>query len=180
MKKGFTMIELIFVIVILGILASVAIPRLSATRVDAEITATIANLRTMQSEIGMYLAVNGAFPTEGLGRRIFSEMTNVKIENQGGNMGSLKIGNDSSCIGLVIQPGEDTEQLYTPDALCLLPNESSTDSVCKQVLSSQRVRDFIGFKVNGQQYSLANGVKTPNGTRFICNGIAFGSTAKIY
>ncbi|MDY5384522.1 MAG: prepilin-type N-terminal cleavage/methylation domain-containing protein, partial [Campylobacter sp.] len=28
MKKGFTMIELIFVIVILGILASVAIPRL--------------------------------------------------------------------------------------------------------------------------------------------------------
>jgi len=35
MKKGFTMIELIFVIVILGILASVAIPRLAATRDDA-------------------------------------------------------------------------------------------------------------------------------------------------
>ena len=38
MKKGFTMIELIFVIVILGILASVAIPRLAATREDAEIS----------------------------------------------------------------------------------------------------------------------------------------------
>ena len=37
MKKraGFTMIELIFVIVIIGILASVAVPRLAATRDDA-------------------------------------------------------------------------------------------------------------------------------------------------
>jgi general secretion pathway protein G len=38
MKRfAFTMIELVFVIVILGILAAVAIPRLSATRDDAQI-----------------------------------------------------------------------------------------------------------------------------------------------
>jgi len=37
-KKAFTMIELLFVIVVIGILAGVAIPRLAATRDDAEIT----------------------------------------------------------------------------------------------------------------------------------------------
>jgi len=34
MRRGFTMIELIFVIVIIAILALVAIPRLNATRDD--------------------------------------------------------------------------------------------------------------------------------------------------
>ncbi|MDQ7045063.1 MAG: type II secretion system protein [Sulfurimonas sp.] len=49
MKNAFSMIELVFVIVILGILAAIAIPKFAATRDDAQIAkarATIASVRS--------------------------------------------------------------------------------------------------------------------------------------
>jgi len=49
MKKAFTMIELVFVIVVIGILASVAAPRLAATRDDAEITAALSTIGSVRS-----------------------------------------------------------------------------------------------------------------------------------
>ena len=64
MKKGFTMIELIFVIVILGILAAVAIPRLATTRDDAEIAKTATNIQTLISDLGSYYTSQGKFTTK--------------------------------------------------------------------------------------------------------------------
>jgi len=50
-KSAFTMIELVFVIVVLGILASVAVPRLAATRQDAQISKARADIASIRSSI---------------------------------------------------------------------------------------------------------------------------------
>lgn len=71
MKRAFTMIELIFVIVILGILVAVALPRLAATRDDAEIVTKAENIKQAIVDLAAYYTSQGQFA------QTLSAMTNV-------------------------------------------------------------------------------------------------------
>ncbi|MDQ7047611.1 MAG: prepilin-type N-terminal cleavage/methylation domain-containing protein [Sulfurovum sp.] len=51
MKKAFTMIELVFVIVIIGILSAIAVPKFAATRDDALISKGRAEVAALRSAI---------------------------------------------------------------------------------------------------------------------------------
>jgi len=76
MRRGFSMIELIFVIVIIGVLSAVAIPKLSATRSDAtsatcvhEISQLLGGISTEYTRLGY-----SAFKDTPI-----KEMTNIYI-----------------------------------------------------------------------------------------------------
>lgn len=61
LKNAFTMIELIFVIVILGILAAVAVPKLSATRDDAKVSSEVSSAAQALQNLAVEFIAKGTF-----------------------------------------------------------------------------------------------------------------------
>ena len=61
-NKGFTLIELLIVIAIIVILAAVLIPNLLGARARAQITAMVAELRSISTGMETYSVDNGQYP----------------------------------------------------------------------------------------------------------------------
>ena len=178
MKKGFTMIELIFVIVILGILASVAIPRLAGTREDAEISTAVANLRTLLSDAGSYYAAKGNFN----GAK-WKDFTNVHLKDINGNtidaaapavsgQTFLAVGG-KNCLQVGIW---DTD---TSTFFAFKPIENNDDPLCTAVLASTPVKQLLDSTIPADpadpDRSFCTGIS--NGAGVSCVAITSG---KIY
>jgi len=62
--KGFTLVELLIVVIILAILAAIIVPQFSASTNDAKAAALQSNLANMRSAIEFYYQEHGEYPGE--------------------------------------------------------------------------------------------------------------------
>ena len=53
-KKGFTLVEILIVVVILGILAAIVIPQFTSASTEAKEAALVSNLQAVRSQIELY------------------------------------------------------------------------------------------------------------------------------
>lgn len=61
-RKGFTLIELVVVVLVMGILAAVAAPRMFDTATSAKVNSTRQSLAVVRDAIELYKAQNGTYP----------------------------------------------------------------------------------------------------------------------
>jgi len=127
MRNAFTMIELVFVIVILGILATVVVPRIAATKGDA-VTAKLAqNIMMGASEIASYAMSKSNVDNN------FTLMSNAMYSMQrngdavvSDSRAEIKAGDVSDCVIVSV----DTNDTTGVDTLNVTFSDAGSDKLC--------------------------------------------------
>ena len=143
MKKAFTMIELILIIVVIGILAAIAIPRISATRDDAVLVKTMAEIRTAIEEINAYYISQGKLALDTANNKVkFKVMTNAGVLDSSGDLGFF--AKNEKCISL---------KFFAADQSCL-GVDISEQGLCKKLWEASEFKRFSQSMIKPAQGAL--------------------------
>ena len=143
MKKAFTMIELILIIVFIGVLSAIATPRISTTRDDAVLVKTMAEIRTAIEEINAYYISQGKLALDTTNNKVkFKEMTNAGVVGSSGDLGFF--AKNERCISL---------KFFAADQNCL-GVDISEQGLCKKLWKAPEFKRFSQTMIKPAQGAL--------------------------
>jgi len=133
------MIEMIFVIVIIGILAAVAIPKLAATRDDAQVVALAQRVTTAAWEISAHTLAQGELDESRLAESSKAlSMMLARGEAADDRNGTVRIrmGRTTDCLILrIVRGGGDAN-------LTLSYGSAGADAKCRALQRMIRIDDY--------------------------------------
>ena len=82
-QGGFTLIEILVVVVILGILASIIVPKIMKRPEEARRTKALVDIKAVETALNLYLLDNGVYPSteQGLEALVMKPTTGVIPRN---------------------------------------------------------------------------------------------------
>ena len=94
-RCGFTMVELMAILIIIGLLATLVVTKVASRIDDARLTTTKANLKILHSAVNQFKMDTGRFPTEELGLlELIEQPTDVIRWEPGGYLETTEVPSD--------------------------------------------------------------------------------------
>jgi general secretion pathway protein G len=95
-NKGFTLVEIMAVIIIIGLLAAIGAMNFLGQTDKARVTTTKANLKTLHNSVAQFKMDTGRYPTEEEGLSVLVEQpSDVKGYQPGGYLDSTDLPTDA-------------------------------------------------------------------------------------
>jgi general secretion pathway protein G len=133
LRTGFSLIEMVIVILILGIIAAVAAPRMFDTAATAEQNTTRQQLAVMRNAIEMYRARSGIYPPTSKLPLAMEGMLNgpfpaPSIGTVRGDVGVYYDSDADTTVTVVPDPAQDGGWAYKPANGTLKLNVGATET----------------------------------------------------